>query len=425
MLSIQSLIAGIGWVALALGTGLLGGERQRRLGAAGLLVAGLGVAALRAGRTEPGIPPADSDQGFLMVNGGLLLLGLGLAAWAAWSAAPGPTRLAGRLATGVGFALVGWLVAEPVIAAGVWRTVVAAVGSGLIGAGVIAAARALGAAAPARTVGRLLFAPPLRPSIPDRPGLISAVLLASAAAVAVGPHVAIICLGVVAASWAGYFGWRPSRRLVPIAPILTLALLPAYWLLATVAGPIGLERNHFLLVPLSPAAESIVAALLLLVAWSLAGLWPLQRQLPGAITGVVGAILIVWFMLPLAYSGMEQWRPLMVPLLVVGIWHAAARGRWPLVASGAGLLGVVSPDWVGVFGAGWLLATALALEIYLMRSDARAIAWPVRAATWVAAAWGGLLTLEGALQGEVVYSAVGTLGLALLISGRATPREAI
>jgi hypothetical protein len=37
-------------------------------------------------------------------------------------------------------------------------------------------------------------------------------------------------------------------------------------------------------------------------------------------------------------------------------------------------------------------------------------------AAWVSAAWGALLVLEGGLRGEVVYTALGAAGLALLIA---------
>jgi hypothetical protein len=35
---------------------------------------------------------------------------------------------------------------------------------------------------------------------------------------------------------------------------------------------------------------------------------------------------------------------------------------------------------------------------------------------WLSATWGGLLVLEAGLRGEVVYTAVGTVGLALILA---------
>ena len=48
MTSNYPVIAALGWLALALGAALLGGGRERRLAAAGLLTLGLGLAAWRA-----------------------------------------------------------------------------------------------------------------------------------------------------------------------------------------------------------------------------------------------------------------------------------------------------------------------------------------------------------------------------------------
>jgi NADH-quinone oxidoreductase subunit M len=128
--------------------------------------------------------------------------------------------------------------------------------------------------------------------------------------------------------------------------------------------------------------------------------------------------LLVRIALPLAPDGLEYWRPLVVPVLIVGIWHAAARARWPLLAAGAGLLGVAGLTPAGMAGAGWLLGSAFALELCsMLRLSVGTIrlAW---VAIWVPAAWGGLLVLEGGLRGEVVYTALSAAGLAILIASR-------
>jgi hypothetical protein len=69
-----------------------------------------------------------------------------------------------------------------------------------------------------------------------------------------------------------------------------------------------------------------------------------------------------------------------------------------------------------VTGAGWLFGSALVLELCSM---ARLPVGTVRLAglaAWVSAVWGGLLVLEGGLRGEVVYTALGAAGLAVLIT---------
>jgi hypothetical protein len=200
-----------------------------------------------------------------------------------------------------------------------------------------------------------------------------------------------------------------------VAPALVLVLVPGYWLLATIAGPVGLRIGELPLGPLSPAAESLLAAAMLLSGWTTAGLWPLHRQMPGVLVGVVGALLLVRVALPLTPAGLEQWRPLVVPVLVVGLWHAAAHGRWPLVAVGGAFVGLVSPGQTGWMGA-WLLAgAALVLEIAAMAAKSLPRARAAELVAWLSATWGGLLVLEAGLRGEVVYTAVGTVGLALLI----------
>jgi hypothetical protein len=238
-------------------------------------------------------------------------------------------------------------------------------------------------------------------------------MAASTAATALGPHVAVVFLGVIMTAWSGFFlfgpgvGTRMGR--VPLAPLLSLLLLPGYWLLATVAGPEGLSIAALPLVPLSPAAESLIAPALLLAGWSAAGLWPLHRQLPGAFTGPAGALLLSRIALPLAAGALEHWRPVVVPLVILGMWHAAARARWPLLAVGGALLGIAGVTPSGATGAGWLIGSALILELSRMRSFSEGVARLARVVGWISGAWGGLLVLEGGLHGEVVYTTLGTV----------------
>ena len=407
------------WLALALGAALLPGERQRRIAGAGLLTLGLGLAAWGAG-SPAGAPlptPSRLGQGFLVVNGGLLLLGAALLVGAAVSAKSGPLRPAARLATLAGAAVLAWRCAGFLAAAGPVRALAAALGLGFVAAALRAAGGALISTRQARSLGRL-FRPPLEPGATrrgrSRPLWI---VVAGAAAVALGTHMALVFSGVIATAWAAHFAFHPpGGRPRPTAPALTLALVPAYWLLATVAGPVGVGLRSVRDIPLSPAAELLVAPLVLLAGWAVAALWPLQRQLPGAILAPLGALLLARIALPLAPAGLEYWRPLLVPVVVLGLWHAASSGRWPLLAAGAGFLGVAGGSAAGAAGAPWLLAAGLALELARMWSPARRMAALVGPAAWLAAAWGGLRVVEGGLRGEVVYTALGALGLALILA---------
>jgi hypothetical protein len=239
------------------------------------------------------------------------------------------------------------------------------------------------------------------------------------AAAAAGDHAALVFLGVVSVVWSGYLLAHPDSRPLPVAGLLALVLVPTYWLIRTIAGPVGLAVESIPLVPLSPAAEWLVAAGLLLAAWSAGGLWPLHRQVPGALTGLAGALLLTRLAIPLAPAGLADWRPVAVPLLTVGIWHAAMHARWPLLAAGSALLGLVSVTTAGASGAWWLLGAGIALELRSMIRLPLGLSRLVAVAASVSAAWGGLLVLEGGLRSEVVYTAFGAAALALAVaSGR-------
>jgi hypothetical protein len=422
MTSNPPAIAPLGWLALALGAALLGSGRERRLAAAGLLTLGLGLAAWRASSPDPAAPlpsPDRLEEGFLIVNGGLLLLGIGLVLRAAASGRSGGRSGVAMLVTALGVILVARPFAGLLFAAGLFRVASAAVALGLTGAVLLALGWTIAASAPARALASRVFSEPLRPALPAnrRGGGLAGIILAGAVATALGPHVAVVFLGVIVAAWSAYFLFRPrDDRPVPVTPLLTLLLAPVYWLLSTIAGPEGLSVAALPLVPLSPAAESLVAPALLLVGWSVTGLWPLHRQVPGALVATLGALLLARIALPLAPGGLEFWRPLAAPVLIVGIWHAAARARWPLLAAGAGVIGVAGLTPAGAAGAGWLLGSAFVLELCLMLKLPSRTVRMAQVAAWVSAAWGGLLVLEGGLGGEVVYTALGAAGLALLIA---------
>jgi hypothetical protein len=421
MIAAHPTIASLGWLSLAFGSALLGEERLRRIAAGGMVSLGLGLAAWRVSSPERSLATPDGlGEGFLVVNGGLLVLGLALPAWAALRQGFGRGGLPAAPAIALGVALVGWVCAGFVSAGGV-RIVASAGALGLAGAVLIRGSRALASTSPAEELGSWIFKEPLRPR--HGPGgwdrWLAAGVAAGAVAAALGSHLELVFLGTIVAAWCAHLlfhsrGTRPA----PLAPALTLLLVPTHWLLRTIAGPVGTGIGALPSVPLSPAAESLVAPALLLVAWGVAGLWPFHRQVPGALLAPVGALLLLRVGQPLVPGGLEQWRPLAVPLLVAGIWHAAARGRWPLLAAGAGLLGILVLSAAGAVGAAWLFGAGLLLEMSALRPPSDGgVTRAIPLLAWVAAAWGGLLVLEGGLRSEVVYSAFGAGGLALIIAG--------
>ncbi len=413
----------IGWLVLALGSALLGAERERRIAGAGLLCLGLGLAAWRVSSAGTGGLPVSASQlgqGFLVVNGGLMLLGLGMLARAAARGGTGSIAVGGRAAIGLGIALMAWVCAGLLMAGGPVRVAGSAAVLALAGFALVVLGRAVSSGAAGRAAGRL-FSAPLGLSLPTGRGTEAACasIVVGLAACAAGGHTALVFLGVVAVVWSGYLlahrDWRP----LPVAGLLALVLAPTYWLIVTIAGPVGLAVEAIPLVPLSPAAEWLVAAGLLLAAWSTAGLWPLHRQVPGALTSLAGALLLTRIAIPLAPAGLEGWRPVAVPLLTVGLWHAAMQARWALLAAGSALLGLVSVTTPGASGAWWLLAAALALELRSMARMPLGLSRMLAGGASVSAAWGGLLVLEGGLRSEVVYTAFGAAALALAVaSGR-------
>ncbi|MGH7578954.1 MAG: hypothetical protein ACREM9_02190 [Gemmatimonadales bacterium] len=216
------VIGHLGWVALALGSAILGGGRRRRLGAAGLVFVGLGLAAWRVSRVGTGgsLPALDdSGAGFLVVNGGLVLLGLGLLLWGAVADGDSPSRPAAGAAIVTGALLVAWVTAGHLPAAGLVGAAALAAGLGLAGAGLIVLGRAVASTGAARGMGRL-FGPPLPPATLSRDNArFVALIVVGATAAAAGPSVAVVFLGVVVAAWGGYLAFdSPAARPAPVSP---------------------------------------------------------------------------------------------------------------------------------------------------------------------------------------------------------------
>jgi hypothetical protein len=115
-------------------------------------------------------------------------------------------------------------------------------------------------------------------------------------------------------------------------------------------------------------------------------------------------------------DGIEYWRPLSVPLLVVGLWNAAAWGQWPVALAGFSFMGVAggTPLPLAAFAA--LLATALALELTWTMNLSPPLTALVRVAAWPVAAWAGVRVLQEVLLGEVVYTALCVVALPLVVA---------
>ncbi|HUF35309.1 MAG TPA: hypothetical protein VMN37_05120 [Gemmatimonadales bacterium] len=391
------------------GIALIADAGRRRLGALGLVALGLATAA--AG-LAPGVP---APPGFLAINAGLGLLG-GLLCLT-------PLAAAGRRARGLEVAgpvlgVVGWLLAARelfplVVRAGPPATVAAAA--------TIAAAGWAASRLGRRTgVGEAIRR--RDPGVPraEAPFALAAVALGTAAA-GLGGHIALVVTGAMIAAWAGWLAIPRGTRPRPVAPLLVVLLLgPALWLLATIAGPEGLRLSAIPLLPLSPAAERLIAPLLLAGAWALCGLWPLRQPAGGALTAPAGALLLIRLAVPAVPSGLEHWRAAAFPIVLLGLWYAAVTRRHTALLVGSALLGIASLQHEGGVAAGWLLASAAALEAMRAASRVRPglpHAVP-RALIAVAAGWGAIGVLRAGLETEVVYTVAAAGAAALALGGR-------
>jgi hypothetical protein len=126
---------------------------------------------------------------------------------------------------------------------------------------------------------------------------------------------------------------------------------------------------------------------------------------------------------PAVPAGLEHWRPLAMPLIVLGIWHAALSGRLAAVAVGLAWVGLLGASRAGLTGAALLLAGALTLEL-AGDSGERFRSWKpaVRVVSALAAGAGALLAIESGLRAEVVYTVLAVGGV-VLAAGRAWPRS--
>jgi hypothetical protein len=398
---------------MLVGAALVSAPRARSAGALGAMAAGLALAALRAAAPSPVRLDRTSlsalPGGFVSVDAALVTLAVVLAVLALVEVGRRdrtPESLAGAGALAAGALAIAWSgralpLAAPPGSLATALVVIAGAGTLLV------------------LTGRRVRLPRRRESVTARPRSAVAGLALGALAVAAGPHLAAVFLGVVAAGWSGWLLRRAGGgSKVPVAPGLTLLLVPAYWLLATIAGPEGLRIGGLGQLPLSPAAELLLAPALLLAAWSLSGLWPLQRQQPGPLTAAVGVLLLVRVALPAVPDGMEHWRALVMPIIVIGLWHAALGGRWSHVAVAMAWVGAISPGRTGPAGAGLLLAGGLTLELAARLGAAHPRrATPARVAAALAAGWGALLAVDSSLHGEVVYTVLAVGGLVAAAGG--------
>ena len=385
----------LAFIVLLTGSVLAWDGPSRGAAASAVVAAGLAIAGLRAAATP--LPP-----GFLAVDGALAAVAVALAITSAslyWRRRAGPmpvlapaTVLAGAAGLAVGSArIVG---AAPVGLFAVAVSGVAAVGWALYG------------------IGRVARLPEYRdtgPRVFHRRAAFG--LIAGTAAAGLGPHLGIVVCGVIVAAWSAYLLRRTTGGAgLPVGPMLTLSLLAAWWLMATIAGPEGLSIAALPVVPTSPAAERLLAPVFLLAAWATAGLWPLHRQADAALLAPAGALLIARIVIPALPDGLEHWRALAMPLIVAGTGHAALSGRAKGLAVGMAWVGLLGATPGGRLGAALLLGGALVLELSRLAAASRAMRLTVSASA-IAAGIGGVVAAEAGLRAEVVYTVLAVAAL--------------
>ena len=234
------------------------------------------------------------------------------------------------------------------------------------------------------------------------------------------PHALLILAGAMIAAVAGHIGFRRLGAVgsVPLLPLLAVPLLGlvAYYL-HVIAGPVGLGTRAFAEVPVSPAAQVMLAPSLIAAAGLFAGPIVLRRWLPGSALSLAGVALLLRLGHPLLGDALPGWESLFIPIGVVVLWLAALAGAWnPAAGIAAWMVAlVVAP--AAPEGA-WLLATA-ALAVVLRRrvpgESGVSLALGLLAAACGAA--GAAAALSALLQHQVVYAVLCALAGLLLVFG--------
>lgn len=338
--------------------------------------------------------------GFHPVTAGLLFAG------ALGAAAAGIRGGRRGILLGVGAALAVWS------ARGLWM--ITGVGTTLLATLAVGAAAGLGL-----RLTRVLPNPPPPGPTPPMPRGPVALLVFCMVLAWVGHHLALVVIGAAGASWAGWLSAQSAKAAGwPVVPLLvTTMLLAVYLFLATIAGAEGLGMHGLAELPISPAAELMLAAALLLASWLLSGLWPLPQRAVAPFLAPAAAAVLARVGAVAAPAGMEHWQALAAPAALLGICHAAWTRRIPALAVGGAWLALSGVEPLGVTAAAWLIPSAVLLAMVPAEDDGSYSLWNgARLLAMLGAGWGGFLALEAGLHGEVVYTVltfVGTLmGLA-------------
>ncbi len=347
-----------------------------------LVLAGLGLAALWQG--EQTLAPAalrqlaaaaPGDAQFIGITVGALLTGTLLPSWRSLRATAAGLPLA-----------IGLVTIVPRVGAGAFAAGLA-VGAGPWVIGMLAGAMP---SRGTRSADRLATDHGI--PVPRTANVNALLAVAAAAAAWLAPL-------LVAAALLAVLAWRErlprSARGAWVSwwPVVATLLLAAWgWLAVTIAGNVSIPAAAFeRMAPASPAAEVLLAAVMLGWLLALAAPWPFDRlvesapALPGL--AVVGQAVAVHGL----GVGVSHWQPLLSAALVSGALAAIVLRRWPGALAAVMLLGATRGDPLGCAG-------ALALATVGFAAHAPRL--------WRAPAWGRTMTMLAGAGAAAVVTAV-------------------
>jgi hypothetical protein len=348
-----------------------------------------------------------SGSAFYAVNAGLVLLGVALPATAAFGGLRERHQSLPALGLLVVCGIVLWNCATLVRESSLARSLLAAAAIGLAAVLSGAGIQRLGHSGrpPDRSFGW--------PGLPGN-SRVAVAFGVGALGVILGPHAGLVFVGLAVAAASAFFAGRERGDHRPCwLAVVTLTLGPIWWLMGTIAGPVGLSVATLGDVPFSPRAEILLALPLALVVWSCFGLWPAHRLFPGGLFAWLGAVLWRRVALAAVPAGLEHWQPVVMPLGVLGLWGGALTGRSDGALNAMGFLALVSGAPLWAVAAMLLGAAALApagplgLEKPVWRPITR-LAWAVMALALPA-------VLEAGFRGQVTYTLAAAAGMALAL----------
>ncbi|MGE5231384.1 MAG: hypothetical protein ACM3NS_06555 [Deltaproteobacteria bacterium] len=400
------------YVLLALAALLQAPTRLGRLALVGLVPYAVAMAsyAVTAGSIDPRAIAAAarvSGAAFFAVNSALLALGAVLAAVVALGALREHARSPGALVLLAvsGFTL--WRLRPPVAASGTLRVALILASAG--------AALGLLAVLLQRVKRSNRQEDALQWAVLRERPAVRAAFVAGAAGVVFGPHVALVFGGLMMAAAADRLARRARGHAdLPWLPVATLGLLPVWWLLATIAGPVGLGTASLGDVPLSPRAEILLALPLALVVWSCLGLWPAHRLFSGGLLAPLAVALWLRVARPALADGLAHWQPVLMPLGVVGVWAGALGGRGSAILNALAFVALASGA-AGSTAALLLAAAALALAASPGLAGPQAVRRLADRLAWGIAILALPLLLKAGLRTQVTYTLAAAGGAALAL----------